>query len=75
MSGKHSKVAGLFILAMVLLNFPLLGIFTHASSVNGIPTILIYLFVVWLAIIWFIKQNVDSHPKDKKDKNKNEPQN
>lgn len=70
MTGKQSKLIGLFVIAMMLLNFPLLGIFTHSSSIRGIPTVYIYLFIVWLAIILIMRQNVESRKmKDKKDKN------
>ena len=70
MASKQSKFIGIFVLALVLLNFPLLGIFKRASTVGGIPSIFIYLFVIWLAIILFMRQNVEGKSNnDKKDKN------
>ncbi len=69
MSSKQSKLIGLFLLAMVLLNFPLLGIFKRPSSIGGIPSVFIYLFAVWLIIILVMRQNVSSTiTKSKKDK-------
>ncbi len=68
MASKQSKLIGLFILALVLFNFPLLGIFTRSSFIGGIPSVFVYLFVAWLAIILIMRQNIESRSKkDKKD--------
>jgi hypothetical protein len=39
--------------AVVLLNWPVLSIAAAGSRLWGIPSILIYLIVVWLLIIFF----------------------
>ena len=71
MSSKQSKLIGLFVFAMVLLNFPLLGIFSRPSFLGGIPSVFIYLFVVWVIIIFLIRLNDDTKSthdrKNKKD--------
>jgi hypothetical protein len=55
---------------LILFNFPLLGIFSRYSTIGGIPSIFIYLFLAWLGIIIFTRQNIDS--KSLKDKKKDD---
>lgn len=70
MAAKQSKLIGLSILALILFNFPLLSIFSRSSTIGGIPSIFIYLFLAWLGIIIFTRQNIDS--KSLKDKKKDD---
>jgi hypothetical protein len=39
------------ILTFLLLNFPLLQIFNHATLLAGIPVLVLYLHVVWILAI------------------------
>ena len=50
MNGKELLVA-LFALGVVLLSWPLLTIVNQPRAVLGIPRLVLYLFVVWAAII------------------------
>lgn len=70
MASKQSKLIGLSILALVMFNFPLLSVFSRSSTIGGIPSIFIYLFLAWLGIIFVMRQNVES--KSTKDKKKND---
>lgn len=70
MASKQSKLIGLSILALILFNFPLLSIFSRSSTIGGIPSIFIYLFLAWLGIIFFVQQNVDSQSSKEKKKDK-----
>lgn len=70
MASKQSKLIGLSILALVMFNFPLLSVFSRSSTIGGIPSIFIYLFLAWLGIIFVMRQNVES--KSIKDKKKND---
>lgn len=51
MSRIGEKLALLFALGVVALNFPVLGIFNRAAAVGGIPGLYLYLFGVWIAVI------------------------
>jgi hypothetical protein len=42
---------GLFLLAMVLLNPPLLMLFGDGDTVLGLPLLYVYVFAAWLLII------------------------
>ena len=59
MSRLSARLLGLFAIAVVLLNFPLLGIFAKPKWFGGFPAQIVYLFVVWLAIIVITRQMVD----------------
>ncbi len=43
------KLALLFALGGLLLNFPVLAIFNRAATVAGVPVLYVYLFGVWCA--------------------------
>ena len=41
----------LFVVGLLVLNYPLLSLFDRMKSVLGIPLLFLYVFVMWLAII------------------------
>lgn len=45
------RLVGLFLLGVLLFNFPLLHLFNRPRLVLGMPTLYIYLFAVWWLII------------------------
>jgi len=60
---KQSKLVGVFLLGIVLLNFPLINLFKKDQFIFGIPALYTYLLIVWIALIIFIALIV----KNKKD--------
>lgn len=50
-SDKGYKLLSLFGLAFLLLNFPLLGLFSGANTFLGIPILLWYILLIWIIII------------------------
>jgi len=58
-SGRHipkperrvERLAGLLVLGLAFLNYPLLSLFSGASFVFGIPVLYFYLFSAWSFII------------------------
>lgn len=46
-----AKLTLLFILGVLLLNFPVLAIFNRATTLAGVPVLYLYLFGVWVALI------------------------
>ncbi len=48
---KGQRLAALFLLGFLLLNYPLLALFAGASQVLGIPVLYAYVFVVWALLI------------------------
>ncbi len=57
---KSWRLIGIFLLAAVLLNFPILGIFRVEMQVLGVPALYGYLLVVWLLLIiitgWIVEK-------------------
>jgi hypothetical protein len=43
------KLALLFLLGALLLNFPVLAVFNRAAALAGVPVLYVYLFGVWIA--------------------------
>ena len=50
-SVRAARLACLFLLAVLLFNYPLLGVFNAPGTVLGIPVLYAYLFAVWSAVI------------------------
>jgi hypothetical protein len=48
---KGQRLLALFLLGVLLLNYPLLNLFAAPSHVLGIPVLYAYVFVVWALLI------------------------
>ena len=48
---KGQRLAALFLLGFLLLNYPLLNLFAGPSQVFGIPVLYAYVFAVWALLI------------------------
>ncbi len=57
------RLVGLFLLGMLLFNFPLLSLFNRPILVLGIPVLYLYLFAVWSLIILLILIISSSKPE------------
>ena len=49
MKATGAKLVFLFVLATLVLNFPVLAIFNRGSTLAGVPILYVYLFGVWVA--------------------------
>ena len=50
-SKKTRRLAGVFFLGWVLLNYPILALFNLPTSFGGIPLLYGYVFAAWVLII------------------------
>ena len=48
---KNERLAAIFILGLVLFNYPLLSLFNLGSRLLGIPLLYLYLFSAWFGSI------------------------
>jgi hypothetical protein len=48
---KGQRLLAVFLLGVLLLNFPLLYLFSSSLPLAGVPLLFIYVFVAWGAII------------------------
>ena len=57
---KRQRLIGLFLFGLVLLNDPVLAIFSREATVGGMPLLYVYLFVVWAVLIvltgWIVER-------------------
>ena len=49
--GNGQRLIGLFLLGVLLFNFPLLYLFNQPLLILGIPILYLYLFIAWTLII------------------------
>ena len=45
------RLAVLFLLGVLLFNYPLLAVFDRATTVLGIPVLYVYIFLAWALLI------------------------
>jgi len=48
---RNSKLIGIFLLFALLLNFPIIGIFSKNGKLFNIPSLYLYLFATWALLI------------------------
>ena len=48
---KGQRLVALFLLGVLLFNYPLLSLFAGSERVLGIPVLYLYLFTAWIALI------------------------
>jgi hypothetical protein len=48
---KSQRLAALFLLGVVLFNYPVLALFNRAADVLGIPVLYAFIFGAWAALI------------------------
>lgn len=48
---RRERLFAVFIIGVILLNFPLVKLFSRDGLIAGIPIFYFYLFVTWLALI------------------------
>jgi len=47
----NQRLVAVFLLAWLLLGFPLLSLFDRPETIAGIPILIVYLSTVWIGII------------------------
>jgi hypothetical protein len=64
-SMKGARLVAIFLLGVLLFNFPLLALFNRAVAAFGIPLLYAYIFVAWALLIGLLALVVErSHPGD-----------
>ena len=50
-SSKGQRLVALFVLGLLLLNYPLINLFAGSAQVFGVPLLYAYVFAVWALLI------------------------
>lgn len=56
------RLIAIFALGAILLNYPILSLFTGTNDVGGIPLLYAYVFVVWSLVIGLMALVVERPP-------------
>lgn len=59
MQQRRTKLIGISIIGLILLNFPIAGLFSRNYTLWGIPGLYAAFFLVWLGVIFLIKHYAD----------------
>ncbi len=60
---KSRRLVAVFLLGLVLFNFPIISLFNYKLLFFGIPLLFIYMFVSWILIIFLIALITKPHSK------------
>ena len=62
---KTFKLLGIFFLAILAFNFPILNLFGKEKAILGIPVLFAYIFLSWAVVIFFTARIVESKKKSR----------
>lgn len=48
---KAHRLAALFVLGVLLFNYPLFALFNHPALLGGVPMLYVYAFVAWALLV------------------------
>lgn len=61
---KGQRLIALFLLGLVLFNYPVLSLFSRSATVGGVPLLFAYLFAAWAVFIgcaaWLVRARTRS---------------
>ncbi|OYU97337.1 MAG: hypothetical protein CFE21_03325 [Bacteroidetes bacterium B1(2017)] len=57
----RSKLVFLTVLFVVLVNYPVLSVFSRPILIGGIPLLFLYLFVVWVLFLFLVFRLVNKN--------------
>ena len=58
---ESHRLVAVFLLGLLLFNYPPLALFSRAVEVAGIPLIYVYLFAAWALLIVLLAAIVERH--------------
>lgn len=61
---KAQKLTLISLLFLIFFNFPMLSIFNSGDSINGIPTLYIYVFFIWVLFIVLVFNIIRKESKE-----------
>lgn len=63
----QERLIALFVLGVLVLNYPILHLFGSGTLWFGIPVLYLYLFVCWLVLILFLALLMERRPGSDRD--------
>lgn len=58
----RQRLVAVFLAAVFLLNYPVLSLFDRPESFLGLPTLYVFIFAVWVALIaaiaWIVERGI-----------------
>ena len=58
-SDTTERLIALFLLGLLLFNYPVLAVFNRAAEVAGVPLVYVYIFAAWAGFIALLAVLVD----------------
>ncbi len=51
---RQARLIGIFLMAVLLFNFPLLGMFDKGEKWGSVPALFLYIFIAWVLLILLV---------------------
>lgn len=51
---RQARLIGIFLMAVLLFNFPLLGIFDKGEKWGAVPALFLYILIAWVVLILLV---------------------
>ncbi len=64
---NHERLIVLFILGVIILNYPILHLFGAGTLWLGLPVLYLYLFFCWLVLIILVALLMERRPSGERD--------
>ncbi|MCK6405992.1 MAG: hypothetical protein L6Q60_08240 [Rhodocyclaceae bacterium] len=66
------RLATVFLLGVILFNYPVLALFDKAATVLGLPLIFAYLFAAWavviLLLVWIVERGEHTERSERRER-------
>jgi hypothetical protein len=63
MQQRRTKLIGISIIGLILMNFPIAGLFSRDYTLLGVPGLYVVFFLIWLGLILLTKHYTDPSRK------------
>jgi len=61
---KRQRLIALFVLGVLIFNYPILSLFSVETLLFGVPVQYLYLFGIWGAFVWLLARIVEGPEED-----------
>lgn len=59
---QNERLIGVFVIGVIVLNYPILSLFSKIRLLFGVPVLYLYLFLIWALFILGVAVTVERSP-------------
>lgn len=69
---RQARLIGIFLMAVLLFNFPLLGMFGKGEKWGAVPLLFLYILIAWIvliALLFLVMRDIPGHSGRREESN------